>query len=66
MMISLRDFPKDFLPRFFGEEMGGHLMSDLTVFDLKFGFYIKDYRYGLSPRSEVENPDQNMRGNMVT
>ena len=36
-------------------------MKELSIFDLRFGFYVKNYPYGQSPKSEIAHPGQNMR-----
>ena len=33
----------------------------LSIFDLGFGFYVKNYPYGLIPKSKLANPGQNIR-----
>ena len=36
-------------------------MKELSIFDLRFGFHIKNYPYSQSSRSNIEHPGQNMR-----
>jgi len=36
-------------------------MKELSILDLRFGFYVKNYPYGQSPRSKFANPAQHMR-----
>ena len=35
-------------------------MKELNILDLRFGFYVKNYPYGQSPRSKLAHPGQNM------
>jgi len=36
-------------------------MKELSIFDLRFGLYVKNYPYGQSPKSKIDQPGQNMR-----
>ena len=42
-------------------------VKELSIFDLRFGFYAKNYPYGQFPSSKLANPGQHLRksGNVV-
>ncbi len=36
-------------------------MKEFNIFDLRFGFYVKNYLHGKFPRSKIDHPGQDMR-----
>jgi len=41
-------------------------MKELSILDLRFGFYVKNQPYGPVPRSKIVHPEQNTRKCMFT
>ena len=39
-------------------------MKELNMLDLRFGFYVKNYPCGQSPRSKLANPGEHIRKKM--